>query len=268
MSEWKEGIVGGGALYCRKKAEPGAPYWGRFSDGEHIRVKDCGVSGWYETRWNNDESKQGYVKRDFVDVNVLPSGLTQLYFDRNKAVEYAEHHSQTTASGKLCTNRNKTFGSATSNDCANFVSQCLCAGGLPMFNGWSYNLPGIPAGWKNTTKWSLTESGMKKLTADARQWMKPIDCSQVMPGDIIYTYKSSNEEGKKYTHVTIAVTAAAGGKCEVCGHTYNQNHVEKALEPQKVRCYRVESTIRLVGNERRVVLTLGEGESGATVLDQ
>ena len=268
MSEWKNGIVGGGALFCRKKAQAGYAYWGKFSDGENIKVRDCGTAGWYETRWKNDDSKVGYVMRDFVDVNVLPAGLTQVSFYPAKAVEYADHHSQTTANGKLCTNRNKTFGSATSNDCANFVSQCLCAGGLPMFNGWSYALPGIPAGWKKTTKWSLTESGMKKLSSSAREWITLIDPSSVKAGDIIYTYNKNNAEGKKYTHVTIAVTNASGGKCQVCGHTYNQNHVDKVLDPEKVRCYRVKTTIKLVGNERRVKLPLGEAESGAEVLDQ
>ena len=200
MSDWKKGIVGGGALFCRKKPQEGYDYWGKFPDGTEINVRDCGKEGWYETRWNKDDSKVGYVMRDYIDVNVLPAGLTQVPFYPSKAVEYADHHSQTTAVGKLCTNRNKTFGSATSNDCANFVSQCLCAGGLPMFNGWSYNLPGIPAGWKKTTKWSLTESGMKKLTDSARAWMTLIDPTLVKPGDVIYTYKKNNAEGKKYTH--------------------------------------------------------------------
>lgn len=265
MSEWKEGIVGGGALYCRKKAQSGAAAWGKFSDGEKIQVKDCNQSQWYETRWRTGDV--GYVMRDYVDVNVLPAGMTKVTFSKDKAVEYADHHSQTTASGKVCTNRNKTFGSATTNDCANFVSQCLCAGGLPMFNGWSYNLSGIPAGWKKNSKWSLTESGMKKLSEN-RKWIKQINYDKVQPGDIIYTYKKGNAEGKKYTHVTIAVTAYSGGQCKICGHTSNQHYEYKKLTADNCRCYRVQKTIQLMGNERRVKLPLDEASSGAEVLDK
>lgn len=268
MNVWQKGIVSGGALFCRKQPKAKYAYWGKFPNGTKISVRDCETEGWFETRWNNDDSKVGYVMRDYVDVRVLPDGLTQVTFSPEDAVAYAEHHAQTTAKGKLCTNRNKTFGSAASNDCANFVSQCLCAGGLPMFNGWSYALPGIPAGWKKHSKWSLTESGMKQLTDPSRAWMTLIDPSQVMPGDVIYTYDKQQAQGKQYPHVTIAVTKASGGKCRVCGHTYNQYRVEKALKPEKVRCYRVKTTIPLLGSERRVKLPLGEGESGAEVLDQ
>jgi len=78
MSDWKKGIVGGGALFCRKKPQEGYDYWGKFPDGTEINVRDCGKEGWYETRWNKDDSKVGYVMRDYIDVNVLPAGLTQV----------------------------------------------------------------------------------------------------------------------------------------------------------------------------------------------
>jgi len=110
----------------------------------------------------------------------------KLTFSRENAVIYAEKHSETTDPGKLCSNRNKTFGSATTNDCANFVSQCLCAGGMPMFKGWSYPVSGIPSGWKKASKWSLTESGMNQL--QSKGWISQIEHTEVKRGDIIYTY--------------------------------------------------------------------------------
>ena len=163
MSTWIDGTVGGGKLYCRKSPSTSAAAWGRFENGTKIKVRDVeGHPDWYETYWNNDVSKVGYVIRNYVDAIVMPEDV-KLTFSRENAVIYAEKHSETTDPGKLCSNRNKTFGSATTNDCANFVSQCLCAGGMPMFKGWSYPVSGIPSGWKKASKWSLTESGMNQL---------------------------------------------------------------------------------------------------------
>ena len=235
MSTWIDGTVGGGKLYCRKSPSTSAAAWGRFENGTKIKVRDVeGHPDWYETYWNNDVSKVGYVIRNYVDAIVMPEDV-KLTFSRENAVIYAEKHSETTDPGKLCSNRNKTFGSATTNDCANFVSQCLCAGGMPMFKGWSYPVSGIPSGWKKASKWSLTESGMNQL--QSKGWISQIEHTEVKRGDIIYTYKSSNADGKKYTHVTLAVSDYKNGHCEVCGHTYNQNHVKKDLTASTCRCY-------------------------------
>lgn len=235
MSTWIDGTVGGGKLYCRKSPSTSAAAWGRFENGTKIKVRDVeGHPDWYETYWNNDVSKVGYVIRNYVDAIVMPEDV-KLTFSRENAVIYAEKHSETTDPGKLCSNRNKTFGSATTNDCANFVSQCLCAGGMPMFKGWSYPVSGIPSGWKKASKWSLTESGMNQL--QSKGWISQIEHTEVKRGDIIYTYKSSNADGKKYTHVTLAVSNYKNGHCEVCGHTYNQNHVKKDLTASTCRCY-------------------------------
>lgn len=83
---------------------------------------------------------------------------------------------------------------------------------------------------------------------------------------IIYTYKSSNADGKKYTHVTLAVSDYKNGHCEVCGHTYNQNHVKKDLTASTCRCYHPADNLIVNRTERRVLLPL-EG-NGATVIDQ
>lgn len=264
MSTWIDGTVGGGKLYCRKSPSTSAAAWGRFEDGTKIKVRDVeGHPDWYETYWNNDVSKVGYVIRNYVDAIVMPEDV-ELTFSKENAIIYAEKHSETTDPGKLCSNRNKTFGSATTNDCANFVSQCLCAGGMPMFKGWSYPVSGIPSGWKKASKWSLTESGMKQL--QSKGWISQIKHTEVKRGDIIYTYKSSNADGKKYTHVTLAVSDYKDGHCEVCGHTYNQNHVKKDLTASTCRCYHPAENLIVNRTERRVLLPL-EG-NGATVIDQ
>lgn len=63
-----------------------------------------------------------------------------------------------------------------------------------MFKGWSYPVSGIPSGWKKASKWSLTESGMNQL--QSKGWISQIEHTEVKRGDIIYTYKSSNADGK------------------------------------------------------------------------
>lgn len=113
-------------------------------------------------------------------------------------------------------------------------------------------------------KWSLTESGMKQL--QSKGWISQIKHTEVKRGDIIYTYKSSNADGKKYTHVTLAVSDYKDGHCEVCGHTYNQNHVKKDLTASTCRCYHPAENLIVNRTERRVLLPL-EG-NGATVIDQ
>ena len=42
-SNWMEGIVSGGRLYCRKSPSKSAAYWGQFADGAKIQVKE--ISG-------------------------------------------------------------------------------------------------------------------------------------------------------------------------------------------------------------------------------
>lgn len=263
MSEiWMSGIVSGGKLYCRKEPSKSAAYWGRFDDGETIPVKEHNDS-WYETYWDDDTSKVGYVMKTYVDAATHPDIAVQ--YDPQRAVQYALNHSTQGSSGADPA-RNTTFGSVTTNDCANFVSQCLCCGGLPMFNGWSYALDNIPAGWKSNSKWKLTYSGCQKLLGKERIF-EITDPTQAKAGDIIYTFDSSQAAGKQYTHVTIAVSDydSSFGGCLVCGHSVNQNKAQKVLNANKVKIYRVENWIIVAGNEKRVDIPI-EG-NGATVIN-
>lgn len=250
---WMEGIVSGGKLYCRKQPNKSAAYWGRFDDGAVIQVKEYN-STWYETYWDDDPAKVGYVMKTYVEAATHPDIAVQ--YSPELAVQYAKNHSTQGASGADPA-RNTTFGSLSTNDCANFVSQCLCCGGLPMFHGWSYPIENIPAGWNANSKWKLTYSGCQKLLNKGRI-SEITDPTQVKAGDIIYSYNSSNEEGKQYTHVTIAVSNydSSYGGCLVCGHTKNQRMDPKVLNANKVRIYRVATWIIVAGNERRVSLPL------------
>lgn len=259
-----EGIVGGGRLYCRKQPSRNAQAWGLFNDGELIYVRNVsGYSDWYETYWH-DQTKVGYVMKTYVDAAVHDPYI--IYYNPSAAVQYALNHSTSNSSG-ADPNRNTAFGNLTTNDCANFVSQCLCAGGLPMFNGWSYALPNIPAGWANNSKWMLTYSGKEKLLAKGRIY-EITDCTKVIPGDIIYTFDSTQDTEHQLTHVTIATSNydSSNCSCHICGHSVNQNgnYDTKVLTPGRVKIYRVCSSTT-VGSTERCVSLPGEG-SGATVL--
>ena len=193
-----------------------------------------------------------------VEQDSLVAGST-VTFNPSAAVAYAKGHSETTENA-LCSNRNTSFGSSTNNDCANFVSQCLVAGGLPMFDGWCYKVSGIPSSW-NTGGWTWTYSGYQALNRKGR--VSAVALSNVKPGDFIYNYDPSQPAGKQYTHAMLAVSTYKNGGVDICGHTRNQNTVFKSFNSSNCKCYRVNPTITIGPDEKRV--TLPATGSGATV---
>lgn len=64
MSNWGTGKVTGGLLYCRKQPSKG-DYWGKFENNSIIPIKEYNDT-WYETYWNNDTTKVGYVMSDYI----------------------------------------------------------------------------------------------------------------------------------------------------------------------------------------------------------
>ena len=253
-------VIGGGPLYCRKQPIAGYESWGQFQEGATIQIYTCSTSGWYETRWPVGGSNVGYVMANYVSTSGGgSSGGSTVTFNPSAAVAYAKGHSETTENA-LCSNRNTSFGSSTNNDCANFVSQCLVAGGLPMFDGWCYKVSGIPSSW-NTGGWTWTYSGYQALNRKGR--VSAVALSNVKPGDIIYNYDPSQPAGKQYTHAMLAVSTYKNGGVDICAHTRNQNTVFKSFNSSNCKCYRVNPTITIGPDEKRV--TLPATGSGATV---
>ena len=253
-------VIGGGPLYCRKQPIAGYESWGQFQEGTTIQIYTCSTSGWYETRWPVGGSNVGYVMANYVSTSGGgSSGGSTVTFNPSAAVAYAKGHSETTENA-LCSNRNTSFGSSTNNDCANFVSQCLVAGGLPMFDGWCYKVSGIPSSW-NTGGWTWTYSGYQALNRKGR--VSAVALSNVKPGDFIYNYDPSQPAGKQYTHAMLAVSTYKNGGVDICGHTRNQNTVFKSFNSSNCKCYRVNPTITIGPDEKRV--TLPATGSGATV---
>lgn len=257
----------GGTVKLRVAASKSSDIVVNIPDRSTIYVKS--LSGaWIAAKYNN---YTGYIMAEFVvGSNVYNSstgdnsGTTTYTFNASNSVTYAMNHSDNTT-GVACPKRNTTFSDIDGNDdCADFVSQCLCAGGVPMFDGWFYSISGIPSSWKNS-KWGVTYSGYQKL--NGKGWLETVSYNAIEPGDIIYTYQA-DATPTPYTHVTIAVSnnVTEGGKfgCRVCGYTTNQHDRFKPLSASNCRCYRVKKTFTGNGSEKRVSLPLSG--NGATVL--
>lgn len=226
-------------------------------------VKDSNSSGGGSSSGTSD---------DFTDiVNTNPTVIGYCSYDPQAAKEYALAHSSNTNENSkgdkvADPNRNTSFREGASNACANFVHQCLLAGGARMFDSWCYKLPGIPSNW-NSESWTLTNKGRRRLLE--KKWIKRIPYTAVKTGDIIYTYYEdyrSRNMNTPFSHVTIAVSNydASTGKCMVCGHTKNQHSVYKKLSSTGIPCtycYHVNPQLGIDGSEK--IINLTDGNSSA-----
>ncbi|MGL4483542.1 MAG: amidase domain-containing protein [Anaerovoracaceae bacterium] len=132
-------------------------------------------------------------------VKTFPKGYN---FSPESAVAYAKKYALTDKPPGF-TNYNSIGG-----DCANFVSQCLYAGGLPMENGWYWkNYGNRSSSWAMVIYLSdyLESQGFKKI-------MNP-KYSDFAPGDVII---NNNE-----AHVTLCTGIDKSGAPLFSGHNYN-----------------------------------------------
>ena len=109
-----------------------------------------------------------------------------------------------------------------------------------------------------------------RLPLSSKGRLSQVTYNNVQAGDIIYTYVATNEPSERYTHVTIAIGAygyessAEDYGVRVCGHTSNQNNAFKQLTASNCMCYRVNSTITVGADERRVSLP-ASGNGGSYI---
>jgi hypothetical protein len=108
-------------------------------------------------------------------------------------------------------------------DCTNYVSQCLYAGGAPMWGapdrerGWWYGDDNWSFSWAvaHSLRWYLSgaEQGMQGIEVE--------NASDLIPGDIIcYDFQGDG----RYDHNTIVVAKDANGMPLVNAHTSNSRH--------------------------------------------
>lgn len=222
---------------------------------------------WYRIEFDGS----AYVQAQFVvkdttdDHTVLAKNV--ISYSPSAAEKYARNHTQDNVSNANLKNYNTTFD-LYENDCANFVSQCLCAGGLPMFETWARtSVTGIPSSWNDPKNWNNTNRLRCVLLAKGR--IKQISMTQVQKGDIIYNYDASKSDVHyRYGHVVIAADKydTSTHTCKVHGHTENKlNYPKEMTDESKFRCYRVLPSIRVENCEKRVQLP--ESGSGGKVIE-
>ena len=236
------GRITGDNVRVRTGPSTSATVIGRFFRNNFVMFysgKTHGDGTWYRIDFDGD----AYVSSSYIVAasNEDSQSNGQGYYNPSTAVAYARNHTVDNGASEACSNYNHSFGFINSRDCANFVNQCLCAGGLPMFDGWSYQITGIPDEWDNTSnKWTVTNGSRCALLG--RNRIRKIDCESVQLGDIIYTYNDNNSTHEKYEHVVIASSDynASTQSCNVCGHTENHKDRPKTLNRNTCRCYRVE----------------------------
>ena len=171
-------------------------------------------------------------------------------YNRDAAVGYAVQFTDKYA-GYTKYNRDgfghiETNGSGNSGDCANYVSQCLWAGGLPMTTAWYNNTPYSNPGIGNTT-WNGTNS--LRLFLINRGWASHISSKySLKKGDIVYTYSSA----AGYKHVVmVSRDVGSDGKIYVCGHTANQRD-KLRVTPSGCSDYylHINDSISTIGTDR------------------
>lgn len=125
-------------------------------------------------------------------------------YNRKKAIDYARRHYRYS---------NPAFP-LYDQDCTNFVSQCMYAGGIPQTKIWycyQYHRP--PARHRNSEAWSVASKNMQyvskylskgsvklKYESYNKDWKKILKNQKIQAGDIIYFSKNL---GKSYYHAAI-----------------------------------------------------------------
>lgn len=100
-------------------------------------------------------------------------------------------------------------------DCANFVSQCLYAGGFPQTSGWSPS--------SGYWAWRTCASQILYFKSYGNMISYPTE-DDIRPGSPIYFNNSPNMDGFWY-HVVICVGQNSAGTPVINGHTYDRYRV-------------------------------------------
>lgn len=142
------------------------------------------------------------------------SQFERFSYDRNAAVRYAE---------LWWNDANPAYEFFEVNDCTNYVSQCLRAGGAPMrgypnrATGWWYQNRDWSFSWSvaHALRWYL---GGSTKGLQAREVDSP---DKLLPGDVIcYDFEGNG----RFDHTTIVVAKNADQMPLVNAHTNNSRH--------------------------------------------
>ncbi|MRG27436.1 amidase domain-containing protein [Laceyella tengchongensis] len=133
-------------------------------------------------------------------------------YDRERAVKYAE----------TFWSRPNPYYRAFADDCTNFVSQCLRAGGLPMARGWWYRRGrNGQASWSHS--WAVAHSLclFLKRGGPTGRTREVGDVGQLQLGDVIcYDWEGDG----RWNHNTIITAFAEDGSPLVNARTISRQH--------------------------------------------
>lgn len=106
----------------------------------------------------------------------------------------------------------------TSGDCANFLSQCLYAGGIPMSSRWWYRMNGSQNTMLHTwsVSWAVAHSLYWMLKTNVPPLAKEVDsASQLEIGDVMFF-----EDSKGVIFHSAIVTTAYNGRILISHHSF------------------------------------------------
>lgn len=180
----------------------------QFYMEEHVELRKASFKG---TKLLIDQKlnvKPQIMEQDHLKSLDLTSSRAKIAYNRLKAVQYAE---------RWWNSFNPTYPQFT-DDCTNFISQCLYAGGIPM-----WGKPNRTKGWwiegKSNWSFSWTVAHAFMLMLKAASWTKEVkNPSQLMIGDIIcYDFEGDG----RFNHNTIVTGKDEYGYPLVNAHTTN-----------------------------------------------
>lgn len=180
----------------------------QFYMEEHVELRKASFKG---TKLLIDQKlnvKPQLMEQDLLRSLDLTSSRAKIAYNRLKAVQYAE---------RWWNSFNPTYPQFT-DDCTNFISQCLYAGGIPM-----WGKPNRTKGWwiegKSNWSFSWTVAHAFMLMLKAASWTKEVkNPSQLMIGDIIcYDFEGDG----RFNHNTIVTGKDEYGYPLVNAHTTN-----------------------------------------------
>lgn len=133
-------------------------------------------------------------------------------YNAQAAINYARQY----ANG-----RNPQYADYGNNDCSNFVSQCLTAGGLPQDSVWNPNAGTDPrTGYNNWRTTALKDYLINK----GYQVIWNPSANQILPGNPVF-YSTRSDYATSHTgtnHAAICVSNNGGNNPLICAHSNNR----------------------------------------------
>lgn len=152
--------------------------------------------------------------------------MNQVPYDREAAAAYA---------ARYALKYNTAFGNwaKAGGDCANFVSQCLYAGGLPMkrtgLRQWYYNTPDSKY-TKATSSWKGAQSLRVFLQHNQEEPRLPVEFPSsphgLQKGDIVWALNDdgTSKSARTAHHVVLVDHVTPDGQIFIYGHTANKRN--------------------------------------------